>query len=165
MAYLKAGLQLSDELFAAVHLTAGLPARGSEITTLKVRNTDQVLRNIFILHGRIIIVYEYNKTRSSNNHSFFVVQYLPQALSCLFYQYLVYIRPFLDFLYSQLGLAALRSTEFLSRPEKEALVKYSIYSNSSASYFTLPYTNDALALPLSGTSYSKTLYSRASTGD
>jgi hypothetical protein len=46
---------------------------------------------------------------------FFVVRYLPQALSCLFYQYLVYIRPFLDFLYSQLGLAALRSTEFLFR--------------------------------------------------
>jgi hypothetical protein len=64
MAYLKAGLHLSDELFAAIHLTAGLPARGPEITTVKVYNTERVLRNVFLIHGQAMIVFEYNKTRS-----------------------------------------------------------------------------------------------------
>ncbi|KAH7327564.1 hypothetical protein BKA65DRAFT_462380 [Rhexocercosporidium sp. MPI-PUGE-AT-0058] len=72
------------------------------------------MRNVFILHRRLIIVFEYNKSRAVNNHSFYVIRYLPLALSIAIYQYLVYIRPFMDFLYNQFGLAHLRSNpEFL----------------------------------------------------
>jgi len=113
MKYLEAGAQLSNDIFVAAHVTAGLPARGTEITSVKVYNTDQVLRNLFVLNGRFMIVFEYNKLKATNHRSFYVVRYLPSKLSNLLYQYLVYVRPFMDFLCTQLKIDHLRSAEFL----------------------------------------------------
>jgi hypothetical protein len=84
-----------------------------EITTIKVHNTEQAIRNVFVLNDRFLIVFEYNKAQTVTHHAFYVVRYLTLELSLALYQYLVYIRPFADFLRSQLGLGHLRSNEFL----------------------------------------------------
>ena len=96
--YLDLCQDLCREIFAAVHFMSGLPGRGSEVTAVKVCNTEQSMRNVFVLNGQIIIVFEYKKASSSNNHSFYIVRYLPAELSSLVFKYLAYVRPFASFL-------------------------------------------------------------------
>ncbi|KFZ18998.1 hypothetical protein V502_03895 [Pseudogymnoascus sp. VKM F-4520 (FW-2644)] len=111
--YLDSCQDLCGEIFAAVHLTSGLPGRGSEVTAVKVCNTEQSLRNVFVLNGQIIIVFEYNKASASNNHSFYIVRYLSAELGRLVFQYLAYVRPFASFLSQRVGLVKGRHPEFL----------------------------------------------------
>jgi hypothetical protein len=73
---LQVGSGIKNEIFAAIHLTAGLPGRGPEITSTKVYNTERVMRNLIIREGRLLVVIEYNKGRASNNHAFYIVRYL-----------------------------------------------------------------------------------------
>ncbi|PMD52182.1 uncharacterized protein K444DRAFT_545924 [Hyaloscypha bicolor E] len=112
-AYFESESELRSEIFAAIHLTAGLPARGPEITSIKVCNTAQVMRNLIFREGRLLLVIEYNKARASNYHAFYIVRYLPQRLAELVYLYLVYIRPFISILASQLRFSYLHANEFL----------------------------------------------------
>jgi hypothetical protein len=60
-----------------VHLTAGQPARGTEITNIRCRNT-KTKRNIFITNGLVCIKtkyqknfvqYEYNPSEHSLRHT------------------------------------------------------------------------------------------------
>jgi hypothetical protein len=75
-AYFESESELRSEIFAAIHLTAGLPARGPEITSVKVCNTAQVMRSLAFREGRLLLVIEYNKARASNYHAFYIVRYL-----------------------------------------------------------------------------------------
>lgn len=113
LAYLQAGAELSTKGFASVHITAGLPGRGTETTTIRFRNTKLGIRNLFVRGGKVVIVISYTKARASNNHSFYVVRYLPDSLDQSIILYLAYIRPFLDFLANQLKLSHHHSNEFL----------------------------------------------------
>ena len=113
MKYLDDCTMLCGKIFAAMHITAGLPPRGSEGTTVKVENTAQVLRNIFIVNGRMAIIFEYNKSRAANNRSFFIVRFLPADLGQLVFCYLAYIWLFSNFLCKQVGVPHYRSNEFL----------------------------------------------------
>jgi hypothetical protein len=111
-AYLEAGAELTTMIFAAFHLTAGLPGRGTEATSIRLRNTKLAIRNLFIREGQVLIVISYNKARASNNYAFYTVRYLPNSLGLYVFAYLAYIRPFLDFLANQLQLSQYLSTEF-----------------------------------------------------
>lgn len=101
-----------NEIFVALHLTAGLPGRGTEITSIRLRNTKLATRNVFVREGQILIVISYSKSRASNNHAFYTVRYLPKDLACAVLAYLTYIRPFIDFLANRLELPQFRSNKF-----------------------------------------------------
>ena len=94
--YLQQFEQLQLQLLLCSHLTGGMPGRGSETRILKQQNTAQALRNIFVYHGRIMLIYEYNKTRTLTNNSFYVVWVLPPSVSRLWFLYLTYIQPFVN---------------------------------------------------------------------
>jgi hypothetical protein len=96
-AYLKAGTRLAKSIFAAFHLAASLPGRGTEIGSIRFCNTKLAIRHIFIREGRILVIISYNKSRASNNHAFYIVRYLPPGLDLSVFKYLVYIRPFSTF--------------------------------------------------------------------
>ena len=102
--YLSRVEDLKKQLLVCLHFTSGLPGRGTEITTIKWCNTRQSLRNVFVHNGRLVIVIEYNKTRASTNHSFYIVRMLPLMVSEMLFVYLAYIRPFCDALVHQLKL-------------------------------------------------------------
>jgi hypothetical protein len=51
-----------------------------------------------------LIIIPYNKARALNNYAFYIIQYLPKGLDLSILKYLVYIRPFLNFLAGQLKL-------------------------------------------------------------
>jgi hypothetical protein len=112
-AYLKAGTELASSIFAAFHLTASLPGRGTEIGSIRLLNTKLAIRHFFSREGRILIIISYNKARASNNHAFYIIRYLPPGLDLSVFKYLVYIRPFLNFLANQLNLSQYQTTEFL----------------------------------------------------
>jgi hypothetical protein len=71
------------------------------------------MRNLIFREGRLLLVIEYNKARALNYHAFYIVRYLPPRLAKLVYLYLVYIRPFINFLISQLRFSYLYINEFL----------------------------------------------------
>ncbi|PWI64582.1 hypothetical protein PCL_09512 [Purpureocillium lilacinum] len=113
LTYLEAGIELATKIFVALHLTAGLPGRGTEITSIRLRNTKLATRDVFVREGQIIIVISYSKSRASNNYAFYTVRYLPKDLASSVLTYLTYIRPFIDFLANRLELPQFRSNEFL----------------------------------------------------
>ena len=95
-AYLSRVEELKKQLLVYIHLTRGLPGRGTEVTTIKWCNTRQTMRNIFVCHGQLMVVIEYNKNRASTNNSFYVARILPSLVSQILFQYLAYVRPFCD---------------------------------------------------------------------
>lgn len=52
------------------------------------------MRNLFVCNGRMAIITEYQKACSQTNHAFYMVRILPQLVSEMLFQYLVYIQPF-----------------------------------------------------------------------
>ena len=62
-AYLVACYEFQRTLLLIVYTTSGQPPRGPEILSIKVCNTESTPRNIFISHGRLCLVTQYNKSR------------------------------------------------------------------------------------------------------
>lgn len=62
--------RLYSRVFAAFQLTAGLPATGPEGASVRLRNTELVMRNVIIRVGQAMIIIGYNIARATNNHAF-----------------------------------------------------------------------------------------------
>ncbi|KAJ9654374.1 hypothetical protein H2201_009009, partial [Coniosporium apollinis] len=71
--YLRGRDRLVQFLYAAIHLTSGMPARGEELRMIRWADTTVVARNIFIYQGQIILVFSYNKANTNHNNSFYIV--------------------------------------------------------------------------------------------
>ena len=87
---------LKRQLLVYIHFTRGFPRRGSEITTIKWCNTRHTMSNIFVYHGRLMVLIKYNKNRASTNNAFYIARFLPLTISRILFQYLTYVRPFYD---------------------------------------------------------------------
>ncbi|KAF7944511.1 hypothetical protein EAE96_010902 [Botrytis aclada] len=92
--YLQLAMKFGRLLQVCIHFVGGMPGRMTEIASIRYRNTRQVMRNIFVHNGKLAIITEYHKARSRTNHAFYVVRILPQLVSQMLFQYLVYIQPF-----------------------------------------------------------------------
>lgn len=108
--YLRGRDRLVRFLYAAIHLTYGMPARGEELRVIRWADTATVARNIFVYRGQIILVFSYNKANTNRNNSFFIVRAPCPAVQKVLFVYLAYIRPFGDFLSCQLQLVTAHST-------------------------------------------------------
>ena len=108
--YLRGRDRLVRFLYAAIHLTSGMPARGEELRMLRWADTSAVARNIFVYRGQIILVFSYNKANTNHNNSFYIVRSPCLAVQKILFVYLAYIRPFCDFLSRQLQLVTAHST-------------------------------------------------------
>jgi hypothetical protein len=71
-----------------------LLGRRSEISSIKFANSIYSARNIYVLNRRMAFVTCYDKSRSRRITTEYVVRYLPDELSQVLAQYLVYICPF-----------------------------------------------------------------------
>lgn len=72
----------------------GQPARGPKIGSIKTRNSILSHRNIFVINGRVAVVTMYDKSQKRRGKSRYVFRCLPDVLSQLTAQYLVYVLPF-----------------------------------------------------------------------
>ncbi|KAG8352325.1 hypothetical protein FVEN_g9665 [Fusarium venenatum] len=93
--YLKLVDQLLEHLLFLIHLTAGLPARSTEILTLRHTNTAAGgLRNIFIDQDLVVIVIGIHKTLTKTQWLKIVHRFLPEEVRTILIYYLWLIVPF-----------------------------------------------------------------------
>ena len=111
--YLVAHDQFLTTLLLLVYLTSGQPARGPEILSTKVCNTERSLRNIVIHQGRLCLLTSYNKSTAGTVLPFYIIRFPPHRVSQLLYSYLVFIRPLVRHLEQQLGLVSPQQTYYL----------------------------------------------------
>ena len=102
-AYLEKKKKFLERLMLAMYLTGGQPARGTELGSIKFRNTSLSNRNIFLYRGMVCYTTEYIKPRSITALSYYVVRYLPKDVGEMVLIYLAFIRPFGIFLYNQIN--------------------------------------------------------------
>ncbi|GAB7336844.1 hypothetical protein MBLNU13_g00015t1 [Cladosporium sp. NU13] len=101
--YLRGRDSLVQLLFAAIHLTSGMPARGEELRLIRWANTPAAPRNIFVHNGMVILVFSYNKAATNHNNSFYIVRRPCPTVERILFIYLAYVRPFSDFLFRELS--------------------------------------------------------------
>ncbi|RGP76773.1 hypothetical protein FSPOR_6, partial [Fusarium sporotrichioides] len=101
--YLEVVDQLLEHLLLLIHLSAGLPARSTEILTIRHRNTAAGgLRNIFIDRGLVMIVIGIHKNLSQSQRLKIIHRFLPQEVGTLLIYYLWLIVPFCEGVLSNL---------------------------------------------------------------
>jgi hypothetical protein len=133
--YLRQFEKLQLQLLARSHFTSGTPGRGTEVNTVKWQNTAQVLRNIYFYRGRVLLIFEYNKTPEITQKSFYIVRILPVSISRLWFLYLTYLRPFVDCLRHSLGQQPGQETH-LGPPARPAQQAYAFLNTSNQVYNT-----------------------------
>jgi superfamily II DNA helicase RecQ len=97
-AYLREIDRFREKLLFCVHLTGGQPARGTEITTIRFRNGYAQDRNIFAIHGHVVVVTRYHKSQSQLDKPKVIPRFLPWRVGQLLALYLVYVQPFQEYL-------------------------------------------------------------------
>jgi hypothetical protein len=76
-------------------MTGGQPARGTELLTLRWRNSVHCeIRNIFIEHGLVSFVTSYHKNYSTSSSTRLIHRFLPPEVGELLVYYLWLVVPF-----------------------------------------------------------------------
>lgn len=89
-------------MYGGLYIPSGMPARTEELQLIRWADTVTVQRNIFVLQGRMMLVFSYNKATTVLNKSFYIVRFPCPIMNWVLFLYLTYIRPFSDFLARQL---------------------------------------------------------------
>lgn len=101
--YLELVDQMLEHLLFLIHLSAGLPARSTEILTIRHRNTAAGgIRNIFIDRGLVMIIIGIHKSLSQSQRLKVIHRFLPQEVGTLLIYYLWLIVPFCEGVLSNL---------------------------------------------------------------
>ncbi|KAI9882030.1 MAG: hypothetical protein M1823_006233, partial [Watsoniomyces obsoletus] len=96
--YLRQVDRFLELLMVCVHVTSGQPGRGSEITTMRHRNSVLQDRNIFVMDGQVMTVVRYHKSQSQWDKPKVVPRFLPPRLGQVMVVYLTYLQPFQEYL-------------------------------------------------------------------
>jgi hypothetical protein len=75
--YLRKIDRLRELLLLSVHICGGQPARGTEITLIRFRNGFMQDRNVFVIHGQLVVVTRYHKSQSQFDKPKVIPQFLP----------------------------------------------------------------------------------------
>lgn len=119
-AYMKGVRRFKEGLFALVHLSAGAPARGSEVTSILCENSDDGSshRGVFIHEGLVAFVTTYHKGYSKSKRVKTIHRYVPREVGEIVVYFLALARPFIvDVQKVQCGVCG--STPFLWEPPPE----------------------------------------------
>jgi len=66
-----------------VHLTAGRPSRSKEVLSIRRRNRDIAIRNVFVDNRMVSLVVRYMKGLSKTISRSIVIRYLPKRVGRL----------------------------------------------------------------------------------
>ena len=100
--YLRKVDRFLELLLFSAHTTAGQPARGTEITTVRHQNGFLQDRNIFVIDARVVIITRYHKSQSQFDTPKIIPRFLPWRVGQLMAVYCGYMRPFREHLMVQL---------------------------------------------------------------
>ena len=82
--YMHAIVRFKEQLWVLAHLTSGQPARGTEVLSIRWRNTPAGgVRNVFIEQRQVALVTAYHKGYHAQNSVKIVHRYLPQEVGAL----------------------------------------------------------------------------------
>lgn len=95
-AYLRLVKKFEEFLLLLGHFTGGQPSRGEEITGLRLVNSINRDRNVFVIDGDVILVTQYHKSQAYFNSPRVIPRFLPGRVGQLFAMYMIYIRPLTD---------------------------------------------------------------------
>ncbi|ESU08354.1 hypothetical protein FGSG_11579 [Fusarium graminearum PH-1] len=87
-----------ERLLLLIHITGGQPARGTELLSIRHRNSvdGQGRRNIFLKSGLVSFVTYYHKGYNINSSTKIIHRYFPLEVSKLVVYYLWLVVPFVD---------------------------------------------------------------------
>jgi hypothetical protein len=112
--YFRQVRQFKEELFALVHLSAGAPARGTELITVMHRNPQQGRgqRGVFIDDGMVVFATSYHKNYQHSKTKKPIQRYLPQEVGELLVYYLWLVEPFVRMI-QLIAREQVESSEFI----------------------------------------------------
>ncbi|KAK6342282.1 hypothetical protein TWF730_001758 [Orbilia blumenaviensis] len=96
--YLEQDMEIRKLFAIAALLTAGEPARGTELSTLRKYNTAINPRNFFVIDGDVMLLSAYIKTQHVTGYQKGIARFFPESIGTLFLTYLMIVDPFADYL-------------------------------------------------------------------
>jgi hypothetical protein len=107
-----------QSLLVVMQQTGGQPSRGPELLSLKLCNTANSLRNLYIHRGLFCMLVPENKASVATQQPFWVAHYFPESVSQILYYYLVLIRPWVRYLEEQvLGVGLQQQAVDIGQPD------------------------------------------------
>ena len=97
-------------LMVAKHIWGGQPGRGPEMTTLKHCDTAQMMRNVFVFDGEVLLITDRDKNRSIRGLGRKVARFLPARIGRMVIAYIAWLMPFEEFIHDASGVAGPDST-------------------------------------------------------
>ncbi|TIC89733.1 hypothetical protein CH35J_012761 [Colletotrichum higginsianum] len=91
-------------LLASVHVWGGQPGRGPEMMTARYCDTQDMVRNVFVFDGQVMIVTDWDKNWAIRGLSRKVAWFLPNRLGKMMVAYIVWVLPFERFLHAEAGI-------------------------------------------------------------
>jgi hypothetical protein len=90
--------EFQELLLLCVHITAGQPARGTEITSVRFKNGFMQDRNVYIIHGQVAVITRYHKSQSQQDKPKIIPRFLSYRVARLLVLYLAYAQPLQEYL-------------------------------------------------------------------
>jgi hypothetical protein len=126
--YMKRADDLLELLLVLMHLTGGQPARGTELLSIRYKNTAAgAERNITIEEGMLAFATRYHKGWLSSTKAKVIHRYVPREVADLLIWYLWLVKPFAEVLQKSVGIKVLDNAYLWStadgQPWPEARMK------------------------------------------
>jgi hypothetical protein len=109
--YLEQDERFRKLLMGILYTTGGQVPRIPELSSLECVNGPSTERGFYVWNGSMIYLTRHHKAKRSTNREFYVVRFLPARGGRLLYQYLVYIRPFVQMLRREMHMPELGPSE------------------------------------------------------
>lgn len=91
-------------LLAATHIWGGQPGRGPELMTMRFCDTQQLLRNVFVVDGQVMLVTDRDKNKAIRGIGRKVARFLPRDVGEAMVAYIAWLVPFEALLYAEAGV-------------------------------------------------------------
>jgi len=82
-----------EQLLVATHVWAGQPGRGPELTTMRHCDSWQLLRNVFVVGGAVLIVTDRDKMKAIRDNGHKVARLLPDRVGRMMVAYITWLLP------------------------------------------------------------------------
>lgn len=86
--------QFREVAMVLVHVWGGQPGRGPEVTTLRHCDSWQLIRNMFVLDGQVLLVTDRDKVKAMRDNGRKVARFLPPRIGKMMVAYVAWLLPF-----------------------------------------------------------------------
>ncbi|KAI3317262.1 hypothetical protein HD806DRAFT_492673 [Xylariaceae sp. AK1471] len=85
------------------HVWGGQPGRGPEVMTMRHCDTQQLLRNVFVHDGEVLLMTDRDKNKAIRGIGRKVARFLPARVGLMMVAYIVWVLPFERMLHASVG--------------------------------------------------------------